>query len=273
MKIHHLNCGSFCPLTHPIVNRAIPELDRLNLVCHCLLIESEQGLILVDTGLGLEDVRNQERFLPNFIFNKLAKPKLDLEETAFMQIMRLGLNPKDVKHIIVSHFDADHIGGINDFPQATVHVLQEEWQAALNPQDAREKVRYKSLRWKNNNKIKTYESVGEDWNGLCKIQNLAGIDKSIYLIALPGHTRGHTGVFIEHKNDLFFTGDSYLLETQLKSDNYPLPLKLYDKMTHVDLKQAYKTLSQLREINLKNPEIKMFSSHDRELFIKMMEEE
>ena len=271
MKIHHLNCGSFCPLSHPIVNRAIPELDRLNLVCHCLLIESPKGLILVDTGLGLEDIRNQERLISNFIFNKIAKPKLDLEETAFMQILRLGFNPKDVRHIIVSHFDADHIGGINDFPEATVHVLKEEWEAALHPKDAREKARYKGLRWKNNNKIKTYETIGDDWNGFCKVQNLESIDPSIYFIALPGHTRGHAGVYIEDEKNLFFTGGAYLLESQVLSEKYPLPLKLYEKITHVNLDQAHATLAKLREVKSNNPGLDMFSSHDRELFKKMLD--
>ena len=96
MKIHHLNCGSFCAIGHPILNRLLPKLDQFNLVCHCLLIESSDGLILVDTGLGLKDISNQERFKSNFIFNQFARPKLDVEETAYMQIIRKGFNPKDV---------------------------------------------------------------------------------------------------------------------------------------------------------------------------------
>ena len=266
MKIHHLNCGSFCPLTHPILNRAIPELDRFNLVCHCLLIESESGLILVDTGLGLADVKNHERFKSNFMFNQLAKPKLDPDETAFIQVTKLGFNPRDVKHIIATHFDSDHIGGLSDFPEATIHLSKVEWDAAQNPQTSREKARYSRLRWEQNQKVKTYEAVGDHWHGFKKVQNLNGPDKSIQLVSLPGHTKGHVGVLIEGQSDLFFAGDAFLLETQLTQDKTPLPLMLYHKLVHEDQALAEKTLKDLRVLHQEKPEIEIFCSHDQEQF-------
>jgi glyoxylase-like metal-dependent hydrolase (beta-lactamase superfamily II) len=272
MKIHHLNCGSLCPLSHPILNRAMPELDRFNLVCHCLLIEGSDGLTLVDTGLGLQDVRNFERFKSNFRFNQIAKPKLDLEETAFIQITKMGFNPKDVKNIIVTHFDSDHIGGLADFPDATIHVHKVEWEAAQNPRSLKEKARYLKLRWEQNRDVKTYESDGDLWHGLKRVQNLEDIDKSIYLVSLPGHTRGHAGVLIEGTDEIFFAGDAFVNEIQLKKDKAPLPIQLYNQLTHEDPLLAEKTLSNLKDLKIQKPDLNLFCSHDLHQFKQFFKE-
>ena len=44
MKVHHLNCGSMTPPASP------------PLVCHVLLVETDGGLVLVDSGFGLDDI-------------------------------------------------------------------------------------------------------------------------------------------------------------------------------------------------------------------------
>jgi glyoxylase-like metal-dependent hydrolase (beta-lactamase superfamily II) len=271
MKIHHLNCGSFCPLSHPIVNRVMPVLDQFNLVCHCLLIESDSGLILVDTGLGLADIRNHQRFKANFLLNQLSKPKLDLEETAFVQITKMGFNPKDVRHIIATHFDADHIGGLADFPNAKVHLLQEEWDQAQHPRSAGEKFRYQRLRWENNQDVQTYLTGGDLWQGFKRVQNLAGIDKSIFLVSLPGHTRGHAGVYIEGSSPLFFAGDAFLQESQLTQNKEILPITLYNKLMHEDSGLAAETLQGLRNLKRNHPEYEIICSHDRGQFLRSSE--
>ena len=262
MRIHHLNCGSLCPLSHPVLNKFAPKLDVLNLVCHCLLIEGDDGLTLVDTGLGVEDVRKHERLKTNFAFNQFAKPKLDILETAFMQIIHRGFNPRDVRNIIVSHFDADHIGGIADFPEATIHVMKKEWYAAQRPEPIWRK-RYHEILWKENKKIETYSPQGDLWHGLSRVQNLKGIDPSIHLVSLPGHTQGHAGVLIEDK--LFFVGDSFLQETQLDGHT-PLPIKIYNSAIHDDPKTAEKTLQTLRDLHHESPELEIFCSHDQKQF-------
>ena len=61
MRIHHLNCGTDCPLGGALFDgRSVGPLGRL--VCHCLLIETDaHGLVLVDTGYGLRDVAHPHR--------------------------------------------------------------------------------------------------------------------------------------------------------------------------------------------------------------------
>ncbi|WP_157871168.1 MBL fold metallo-hydrolase, partial [Streptomyces aurantiacus] len=48
----------------------------------------------------------------------VLRPALDLRETALHQIRQLGFRAEDVTHIVVTHFDADHVGGLADFPDS-----------------------------------------------------------------------------------------------------------------------------------------------------------
>ena len=65
LKIHHLNCGTMCPHGAPFINGHGKITDNGHMVCHCLLIESNDGLVLVDTGFGINDVKNPtQRLLP-----------------------------------------------------------------------------------------------------------------------------------------------------------------------------------------------------------------
>src|SRR3546814_19661406 len=90
---------------------------------YCLLIESDAGLILVDTGFGTRDVDHPHRRLSEF-FLTLNNIQLRPEETAVAQVRALGFDPRDVRHIIITHLDFDHAGGIEDFPAAAVHLTE-----------------------------------------------------------------------------------------------------------------------------------------------------
>lgn len=137
MKVHHLNCGSM-------------DAPGSALVCHVLLVESDRGLVLVDTGFGLRDCENPARVGP---FRHVIRPAFDPAETAARQIETLGFRRTDVRHIVVTHFDFDHIGGIGDFPNAFVHVTTAEARGAVHTPSLRERIRYRSVQWAHQPKL------------------------------------------------------------------------------------------------------------------------
>ena len=61
----------------------------------------------------------------------LVSPDFREELTAVRQIAQLGFEPRDVRHIALTHLDFDHAGGLDDFPTATVHLLASERDAAF----------------------------------------------------------------------------------------------------------------------------------------------
>ncbi|MCT6593266.1 MBL fold metallo-hydrolase, partial [Pantoea dispersa] len=72
------------------------------------------GLIIVDTGLGTQDLRHPDRRLSGF-FRALYNIRYNEQLSALAQIQLLGFRPEDVRHIILTHLDFDHAGGISDF--------------------------------------------------------------------------------------------------------------------------------------------------------------
>ena len=129
MRIHHLNCISECALGGALMDARTLGL-RAFLAVHCLAVESPYGLVLVDTGFGLGDVRHPRRRLSK-LFLSLNSPDFRESMTAVRQLAILGFRPEDVQHIVMTHLDFDHAGGIEDFPQAKVHLLLGEQEAAL----------------------------------------------------------------------------------------------------------------------------------------------
>jgi len=84
MRVYHLDCGTQYPYSARLVNGSGGILSPGLLVGHCLLIETREGLILVDTGFGLEDIADSTR--PGRAFVAVARPRLDPEETAVRHV-------------------------------------------------------------------------------------------------------------------------------------------------------------------------------------------
>ncbi|MDL4817338.1 MBL fold metallo-hydrolase [Actinomadura opuntiae] len=220
MRIHHLNCGTMRPLGGRLVSGTGHPLTFARNVCHCLLVETDQGLVLIDTGLGLGDVRDPARLSPRFRF--LVRPVLDEAETAAQQVLRLGFQLSDVQHIVLTHLDVDHAGGLGDFPHAKVHLYAAELEAALKPLTALERFRYHAAHWAHDPDWVPHSSAGEPWFGFSAVRDLPKLPPQILLVPLAGHTRGHAGVAIDTGRSepgaprwLLHAGDAYFHHAQV----------------------------------------------------------
>lgn len=209
MIVYHLNCATQCVVGGRLISGNGSLFQRAPLVSHCLLVETNSGLVLVDTGLGLQDIQNPLLRLGNR-FMILARPRLDPEETAVRQIERLGFSKNDVRHIIVTHLDLDHAGGISDFPAARVHLLEDEYAAAMTPTSFTDRYRYRSCQWQYGPSWVRYQGQGEHWFGFECVRQMEELSPEILLVPLKGHTHGHTGVAVYTKNSwLLYAGDAY----------------------------------------------------------------
>lgn len=173
MKIHHLNCGSFCPSCKKLWQGTGSWLESASMCCHCLAIETNDGVVLVDTGFGVQDVVNPKHL--GVMFRTLMQPQLKLQETALFQLDQLGYNRRDVRHIILTHLDLDHAGGIADFPMANIHASSTEISAALHPATRMEKMRYCAKQFECNPKWTATIHSDETWFNFSHVQRLKGI--------------------------------------------------------------------------------------------------
>src|SRR5882724_5372265 len=168
-------------------------LETTKIVAHCLLIEAGGELILVDTGLGLGDCSNPKRL--GQPFRTLVAPACKEKESAIRQVEALGRDPADVRHIVTTHLDLDHAGGLGDFPEAQVHVFAAELAAARSPA-LMERARYVSEQWAHGPIWVEHGVGGDSWFGFESLRLLPHLDAEIAMIPLPGHSAGHSGVAV-----------------------------------------------------------------------------
>jgi glyoxylase-like metal-dependent hydrolase (beta-lactamase superfamily II) len=264
MPVRHLNCATLCPWSARLINGRGGLLSPARLVCHCLLIEGDQGFALVDTGLGLADVAEGRRRLGTY-WVVLSRPRLDPEETAARQIQRLGIGLDDVRHIVLTHLDLDHAGGISDFPRATVHVFEDEYQAATQPTTSSERRRYVRAQW-GHARWKLHALAGQRWMGFPCVQALvSGLDLEVLLVPLVGHTRGHCGVALRTEDGwLLHCGDSYFFHDEMARSQPSCTLGLRILQRSVEVSRAARLANQarLRDLVREHSEVRLFCSHD-----------
>jgi glyoxylase-like metal-dependent hydrolase (beta-lactamase superfamily II) len=260
--IHHLNCGTMCPRGARMLTGEGGLLAEARLICHCLLIEGADGLVLVDTGFGLDDVRNPRQL--GRPFTAIVRPRLDVAGTAISQIRELGFDPGDVRHIVTTHLDLDHAGGLPDFPEAEVHLLGLELDAALKP-SWHDRPRYIAAHWAHGPRWVTHSAGGDSWHGFDSVRILPGSDAEILLIPLIGHSYGHAGVAIREGDGwLLHCGDSYFHHGEVATPPHcPRGIGAFAAFDQVDRAARRGNVERLRELALRHSdEVELICSHD-----------
>ncbi|MBM3463597.1 MAG: MBL fold metallo-hydrolase [Armatimonadetes bacterium] len=258
-----------CPFGRRLVNGEGSLLAFGSMVCHCLLVETDDGLVLVDTGFGTADLREFSRRFPLW-FRVVCLPRLDAREPAIRQVERLGYSPADVRHIVPTHMDLDHVGGLADFPDARVHVHQPEYDAAMRRMSASEKSRYLPVHWAHQPKWEIVGSGGDDWFGF---QSVRVIGDRVALIPLYGHTRGHCGVAVRRDDGrwLLHAGDAYFFHREVHADPWcPLGLRVFQRAAALDNTSRLRNVARLRDLHAAHgDEVDIFCAHSPDDFARL----
>lgn len=263
-QIKHLNCASMSP-------RAPGGMTPDRMVCHCLLVEGPNGLTLVDSGFGTEDLA-QKRMGKAFI--ALMGAALDPAETAIAQVRALGYAADDVTDIVLTHLDLDHAGGIGDFPNARVHVFADELDAARKRASVKEKNRYIEAQWAHGptwveHTVPEQQNAGESWLGF---DSVTVVNDDVLLIPLRGHTRGHSGVAVKRPSGGWFlhAGDAYFNTGEKQTPpTCPSGLSLFQTMVQMDKKARHANQDRIRSLHADHGPasgsaevVTVFSAHD-----------
>jgi len=258
MRVHHLNCGSM----------RMP--GNAHVVCHVLLLETDTGLALVDTGFGLHDIADPKRRLGPY--RHIIRPALDATQTAIRQVEALGWQREDVCNIILTHLDLDHIGGLADFPDARVHVTTAEADGAIHHPSWRERIRYQARQWAHGPHLVEHHAAGDCWRGFADAEQLTQVDPGIVLVSLPGHTRGHAAVAIDTGDRwLLHAGDSFYHHSTLDHlGRQPLSVTIQERLVAYNDRVACHNRARLLELHTRaEPDLDIFSAHDATMLQRM----
>lgn len=185
------------------------------------------------------------------------------------QVERLGFRRDDVRHIVITHFDGDHIGGISDFPEAQIHVTAMEARGAMRAPSRGEKFRFRPAPWAHGPKIVEHTPDGEKWRGFAAAKELDEVSTGIALIWLPGHTRGHACVAVDAGHRwVLHCGDSFFHHGTVDGTAaMARALAAFESAVAFDRKMVRQNHARLVQLyRRREPDLFMVSSHDRRLY-------
>ncbi|HEV2146207.1 MAG TPA: MBL fold metallo-hydrolase [Longimicrobiaceae bacterium] len=147
LRIHALEAGlqrldggaMFGVVPKPLWERRIPAdaRNRIPLALRCLLVETPDALVLIETGLGNKE---GEKFMDIYGVENAAAPGSGAADRLPEAVRHAGFSPEDVAVVVNTHLHFDHAGGNTfrdaegavrlSFPNARYHVQRGEWEWA-----------------------------------------------------------------------------------------------------------------------------------------------
>lgn len=186
-----------------------------------LIEHPEAGPILVDTAFDASVATDPA---PNLgkAAARVYSIRMRPEQAVPVQLRARGVDPADVRTVVMTHLHYDHTSGIGQFPDATYVVDRAEWAAA-------------STGGFFQGYAPAHLDLAQDWRtvdlaaappaeGFDHVLDLLG-DGSIRLAATPGHTNGHLSVLARvESGDLLLTGDAAYARKSIAERLVPLML-------------------------------------------------
>jgi N-acyl homoserine lactone hydrolase len=234
------------------------ELYRIPIVAF-LIEHPGAGPILVDTGFhkAVADGSTQERArnLGPLGLLMARNVRMRPEQTAAAQVRARGIDPADIRLIVMTHLHFDHASALADFPGATVIVSQAEWDAAHGR--AATLFGYPPAQIDPRLSYRTVDFGGPAARAHGPFEHSLDLfgDGSLILLDTPGHSTGHLSVLARlREREALLAGDAIYSLATLREGKRPL---------RSEDSQAYeRSVRALQAYDREHPDALIVPGHD-----------
>ncbi|MEQ8415597.1 MAG: MBL fold metallo-hydrolase [Imperialibacter sp.] len=223
-----LKSAGYCTASWHHAQKGAPKKTIRFYATYAVIKHPKHGVILFDTGYAKRFFSSTANY-PYKLYRAFTPVFIKPEEEAAAQLKANGIQPEDVRYIIVSHFHADHIGGLRDFPNARFicdraayndikgksgfGALKKGFLPAQMPEDFEERSDFIDIE-----------------KGTSKDEHLGALhdlldDGSIFLTRLDGHAQGQLGALLATENgQVFLISDAAWLKPAYTDLKLPHPI-------------------------------------------------
>lgn len=270
LQCHILDTGYCLAWEHHMIQGG----RRRQIACHslvALLCHPTHGWILWDTGYAPR-MLDATQHLPFSLYRRATPLYLNADLSVTNQLNHWKIQAGDIRYVIISHFHADHIAGLRDFPAAELicteaayadvatrqglRALRRAFIPELLPPDFAERARLLAPF--------TDSTLPE----LGATHDLFG-DQSLLLVALPGHARGQMGLLAHtERGHILFAADGCWMRQSIYECRPP------SRLTYLFIDNARavrSTIARLHNFAQSHSDVVIIPSHCPEAYAQEIE--
>lgn len=214
MKLYAVQTGSVRIKTAQVEGRGRGLRRRLGifvdpqwtewLPTYAWVIDHREGVIVVDTGQGAHLLDTARSLHPYVRWE--VQFQIERDQEIGPQLRALGMPPRDVKRVVLTHLHIDHDGGLAHFPQSEILVSRGELQTASGW--AGRLRGYLPNRWPSGFNPAPLDLVAEPFGPFATSRRLTDAG-DVIAVGTPGHTADHVSVIVEDQAITYFlAGDA-----------------------------------------------------------------
>ncbi len=206
MRVHVIESGrlrgnkNFLRADGQKLVRAAINAEMVDFPVYTYIVEHDDGHIAIDTGL------NSKASLPRFLNRLVPLPISGADEEVGPQMRKVGLRTEDVRLVLATHLDFDHVGGVGHFPNAEILVHKPEWDFASTWFG---RIRYQPKLWPESFKPKVYDLDDESLGPFSTSKRITE-KGDVRIVPIPGHSIAQVGIVVRTNGPTLFFGADHM---------------------------------------------------------------